>query len=61
MSPRTGRPMKGNTKKDLRLQLRLNQEEMSLIDECVELSGKNRTEVDMDGIRMVKRELDKKE
>ncbi len=53
--------MKGNTKKDLRLQLRLNQEEMSLIDECVELSGKNRTEVVMDGIRMVKRELDKKE
>lgn len=60
MSPKTGRPVKGESKKDLRLQLRLNKEEMNLIDECAEKSGKNRTEIVMDGVRLVKQELDKK-
>lgn len=58
MSPRTGRPIQGRTKKDLRLQLRLNQEEMSMLDECVARTGSNRTEIVMRGVRMVKRELD---
>lgn len=60
MSPRTGRPIQGQTKKDLRLQLRLNQEEMSMLDECVERTGSNRTDIVMKGVRMVKRELDEK-
>ena len=58
MSPRTGRPIQGRTKKDLRLQLRLNQEEMSMLDECVARTSSNRTAIVMRGVRMVKRELD---
>ena len=59
LSPRTGRPMKGETRKELRLQLRLNQEEMALIDECVAETQMTRTEVVMEGVKLVKRELDK--
>ena len=58
MKPKMGRPIKGETKKELRLQLRLNQEEMALIDECTERTGKARVEVVMDGVKLVKRELD---
>lgn len=60
MSPKTGRPVKGLTKKELRLQLRLNHEEMELIDQCVKQSGMNRTEVVMAGVELVKKELDNK-
>lgn len=60
LSPKTGRPMKGETRKDLRLQLRLNQEEMALIDECAIEAQMTRTEVIMEGVRLVKQELDKK-
>lgn len=61
MSPRTGRPIKGETRKDLRLQLRLNQEEMALIDECAKRTESTRTEVVMKGIKLVKQQLDEKE
>lgn len=58
MSPRTGRPIKGETRKEMRLQLRLNQEEMALIDECAERMAVTRTEVVMNGVKLVKRKLD---
>jgi len=58
MSPKTGRPISGESKKDLRLQLRLNREEMELINECSEKLGKNRTETVMEGVRMLKKELE---
>lgn len=57
LSPRTGRPIVGETKKELRLQLRLNHEEMQLIDECASKLGKNRTETVMQGVKLLEREL----
>lgn len=59
MSPRTGRPIIGKTKKEHRLQLRLNDEEMALINECAERMKTNRTEVVNKGVQLVKAELDK--
>lgn len=59
MSPTIGRPMKGETKKDLRLQLRLNQEEMAIIDECTKQLSCTRSEVVIKGVKLVKQELDK--
>lgn len=55
-----GRRIQGETRKDLRLQLRLNREEMALIDECAEKTESTRTEVVMRGVKLVKRELDDK-
>ena len=58
MSPRTGRPIAGESKKDLRLQLRLSREEMDLIDECSERTGENRRETVMHGVQLLKCKLD---
>lgn len=55
-----GRRIQGESKKELRLQLRLNREEMALIDECAEKTESTRTEVVMRGVKLVKLELDKK-
>lgn len=60
MSPRTGRPIKGASKKSLNLQIRMNEEEMKLLDECVNRTKSTRTDVVNKGIRLVKKELDKK-
>ncbi len=60
MSPKTGRPLKGESKKDIRLQLRLNREEIDLIEECAARTGKNRTEVIISGVQMLKSKLDAK-
>lgn len=60
MSPRTGRPIKGTSKKSLNLQIRMNEEEMQLLDECVIRMKSTRTDVVNKGIRLVKKELDKK-
>lgn len=61
MSPRTGRPLKGETKKEIRLQLRLNSEENALIEECAERMNTTRIDVVMQGIKMVKAKLDEKQ
>lgn len=60
MSPRTGRPIKGTSKRDKSLQLRMNQEELDLLDECADRLGESRTDVVNRGIRLVKEDLDKK-
>ena len=61
MSPRTGRPIQGATKKTLSLQIRMNRAEMAVLDECAKRMQTTRTVVVNRGILMVKRELDKKE
>jgi len=61
VSPRTGRPLKGETKKEIRLQLRLNSEENALIEECAERMNTTRIDVVMQGIKMVKAKLDEKQ
>lgn len=60
MSPRTGRPVKGTSKRDKSLQLRMSQDELNLLDECSKILGESRTDVVNRGIRLVKEELDKK-
>ena len=59
MSPRTGRPIKGASKRDKSLQLRMSIEELELLDECAKQLNETRTDVVNRGIRLVKKELDK--
>lgn len=59
MSPRTGRPIKGTSKRDKSLQLRMSEEELELLDECAKKLDASRTDVVNKGIRLVKAELDK--
>ena len=61
MSPRTGRPVKGNSKRDKSLQLRMSKEELEILDFCAEKLEISRTVVVNKGILLVKKELDKKE
>ncbi|CAL7909417.1 hypothetical protein [Fusobacterium necrophorum] len=58
MSPRTGRPKLENAR-DKKLNIRLRQEELDLIQECSEKLKKTRTDTIMEGIKKLKRELDK--
>lgn len=60
MSPRTGRPIKGDSKRDKSLQLRMSQQELDLLDECAKSLKITRTDVVNKGIQLVKTELDKK-
>ena len=60
MSPRTGRPIKGTSKRDKSLQLRMSSEELSLLDECSKRLEISRTDVINKGIKLVKEELDEK-
>lgn len=60
VSPRTGRPIKGTSKRDKSLQLRMSQEELNLLDECAKRLKESRTDVVNRGIQLVKKELDKK-
>lgn len=59
MSPRTGRPIKGTSKRDKSLQLRMSVEELKLLDECAKQLNETRTDVVNRGIQLVKKELDK--
>lgn len=60
MSPRTGRPVKGASKRDKSLQLRMSAEELELLDECAKRLKATRTDVVNKGVRLVKDDLDKK-
>lgn len=60
MSPRTGRPIKGTSKRDKSIQLRMSSEELELLDECSKRLEMTRTDVVNKGIKLVKKELDKK-
>lgn len=58
MSP-AGRPKAGNPK-NIRLEIRLTQEQNKLLEECAEKLNTTKTEVINKGIALVKEELDKK-
>lgn len=60
MSPRTGRPLKGQTKRANRVQLILDDEEKELLDSCVRDTNTNRTSVIIKGIQLVREKLDEK-
>lgn len=59
MSPKTGRPIKGESKRDKSLQLSLSEKEMNILDECAKTLKCSRTDVVSKGISLVKAELDK--
>lgn len=59
MSPKTGRPKADNTR-DKKLNIRLRQNELELIQECANKLNKTRTDTIMEGIKMLKVELDNK-
>ncbi len=60
MSPRTGRPLKGTSKRDKYLQIRMTVEELELLDDCVKELQSTRTDVVNQGIRLVKDSLGEK-
>ncbi len=60
MSPKTGRPIKGTSRRDKSLQLRMSADELELLDKCTKQLKATRTDVVNKGIRLVKEELDKK-
>lgn len=59
MSPRTGRPKADNTR-NKKLNIRLRQDELELIQECANKLNKTRTDTIMEGIKSLKVELDNK-
>lgn len=61
MSPKTGRPVKGTSKRDKSLQLRMSKEELARLDYCAKTLEISRTDVVNKGILLVKKELDEKE
>ena len=60
MSPRTGRPLKGETKRDKRVAVKLDESEIAILDECAQRTDSTRTDIIVRGIKLVKHELDKK-
>lgn len=58
MSPRTGRPVQGESRKDHKLQIRMSNEELAVLDECAERMNTTRTAVVNRGVQLVKKELD---
>lgn len=60
MSPRTGRPPKGNESRKEKLNIRVSVEEAQKIQECADKLETSRTDAIMRGIDLLKVELDKK-
>jgi len=60
MSPKTGRPIKGDSKRDQSLQIRISCEELNTLDKCSKELNVSRTDVISKGIYLVKNELDVK-
>ena len=60
MLPKTGRPIKGDSRRDKSLQLRMSREELELLDECAQKLQVSRTDVVNKGILLVKKNLDNK-
>ena len=57
MNPRTGRPPSENPK-DKRLQVRVDEQTITLLDECAKKANTNRSEIVREGIELVKEKLD---
>ncbi|WP_440447723.1 hypothetical protein [Ruminococcus sp.] len=54
-----GRPLKSSEPKNISLHLRLTQEEAERIKMCSERTGQSRTDVIMQGIGLLEKELQK--
>lgn len=60
MSPRTGRPPKGEESRTEKLNLRVSPKEVQTIQDCANKLKTTRTDAIMKGIDLLKAELDKK-
>lgn len=60
MSPRTGRPPKGETSKNISLQLRISEKTANELKKCSEILDISRTEVIEKGVELVYKETVKK-
>lgn len=59
MSPRTGRPIEGQARKDIKLQIRVDKPTLDSIDELAEKLKTTRTGVLMKGVELVRDSLKK--
>lgn len=59
MSPRTGRPIEGRERKDIKIQIRVDKPTIEEIDEMAEELKTTRTGVVMKGIELLKEYLKK--
>lgn len=57
MSPRTGRPVKGEAPKNISLQLRISEKTAKELKKCSEMLGISRTEVIEKGVELIHNEL----
>ena len=57
LSPRTGRPT--NSRKDIKLQIRVDTETLNELDECAKKDNSNRSEIVRKGIKLVKAKQEK--
>ena len=60
MSPRTGRPPKGEQSRTGKITIRVSEEEAQKIQECADKLKTTRTDAIMAGIDLLKADLDKK-
>ena len=58
MSPKTGRPPKENPR-NVSLNIRLRKDEAALIQECADKLSTTRTDVIIQGVKLVKDRIDK--
>jgi len=59
VSPRTGRPPKGEESRTEKINLRISKGEVQKIQDCAEQLGVSRTDAIMQGIDLLKEELEK--
>ena len=59
MSPRTGRPPKGEESRTERINIRVSKTEAQMIQDCADQMQASRTDVIMRGIYLLKAELEK--
>ena len=60
MSPRTGRPPKGEVSRTVKINLRVTEGEAQKIQYCADKMGTSRIDAIVSGIELLKAELDKK-
>lgn len=60
MSPRTGRPPKGKTSRNINLNIRVTKDEADLIQDCADKLCTARTDVIVKGVEMVAAEIKRK-
>lgn len=60
MSPRTGRPPKGEQTRTQKITIRISDEEAQKIQECADRLNSTRTDAIVAGINLLKADLDKK-